>query len=74
MIDIQNIDYNECFKWSIVRYLNQTDHNLRRIVDGAKNLLNNLILNAKFPVKIRGLQKIEKKNSIGIMKKKMIYY
>ena len=26
-INIQNIDDNECFQWSIVRYLNPTDHN-----------------------------------------------
>ena len=27
LINIQNIDNNECFKWSIVRYLNSTDRN-----------------------------------------------
>ena len=67
MIDIQNIDDNECFKWSLVRYLNSTDHNLRRIIkayiDFAKKLNFN---NMKFPVKIRDIHKIEKKYSIGI--------
>ena len=26
LINIQNIDDNECFKWSLVRYLNPADH------------------------------------------------
>ena len=27
LINIKNIDNNECFKWSIVRYLNPANHN-----------------------------------------------
>ena len=27
LINIQNIDYNECFKWCLFRYLNYADHN-----------------------------------------------
>ena len=38
MINIQNIDDNECFKWCLVRYLHPADHNSRRItkVDKSK--------------------------------------
>ena len=31
MINIQNIDDNECCKWSLVRYLNPADHHPARI-------------------------------------------
>ena len=31
LINIQNIDDNECFKWCLVRYLNPADHNPIRI-------------------------------------------
>ena len=27
LINIQNIDDNECFKWYLIRYLNPADHN-----------------------------------------------
>ena len=67
LINIQNIDNNECFKCSIVTYLNLTDHNQGRITkvdqDFAKKLDFKYI---KFPVKIRDIHQIGKKNSIGI--------
>ena len=31
LINIQNIDDNECFKWCLVRQLNPAGHNPRRI-------------------------------------------
>ena len=31
LINIQNIDYNEYFKWSIVTYLNPADNDPRKI-------------------------------------------
>ena len=31
MINIQNTDDNECFKWCLVRYLNPADHHPVRI-------------------------------------------
>ena len=31
LINVQNIDANECFKWCIVRYLHPPDHNVKRI-------------------------------------------
>ena len=37
LINIQNTDYNECFKWSIVRYLNPSDHNPRKFTKADKD-------------------------------------
>ena len=67
MINIQNIDDDEFFKWSIVRYLNLTDHNPRRITKAEKDIAKKLdFKDIKFPLKVRDIHKIEKKNSIGI--------
>ena len=67
MIKIQNIDDNECFKWCIVRYLNYADHYPARIAKADKDFTKALdFKDINFPVKIRGIYKIENKNSIGI--------
>ena len=67
MINIQNIDDNESFKWPSVRYLNLSDLNPRRITKGDKDFAKKLdFKDIKFPVKIRDIHKIEKNNSIGI--------
>ena len=39
LINIRNIDDNECFKWSIVRYLNPVDHNPKGITEADEVLL-----------------------------------
>ena len=72
MINIQDIDDNECFKWSIVRHLNLVDHNSRRIAKADDNFAIKKLdfKGIKFPVKIRDIHKIEKKNSIGIRRKR----
>ena len=62
MINIQNIDDNECFKWSIVRYLNPADRNPARISKADKEFVNKFdFKDIKFPVKIRDIHKIETK-------------
>ena len=67
LISIQNIDDNECFKWTIVRYLNPTNHHPARITRADKDFAKMFdFKNIKFPVKIRDIHKIKKKNSIGI--------
>ena len=68
MINVQNIDENECFKRCLVRYLIPADHNPRRITKADKDFAKRLdFKDIKFPVKIRDIHKIEKKkNSIGI--------
>ena len=67
MINIQNIDDNECFRWNLVRYLNPVDRNLARITKADKEFTKKLDFKGiKFPVKIRDIYNIEKNNSIGI--------
>ena len=67
LINIQNIDENECFKLSLVRYLNPASHHLARITKVDRDFTEKLdFKDLKFPIKIRDIHKIEKKNSIGI--------
>ena len=64
MINIQNIDDNEWFKWCLVRYLNFADHHQARItkVDQAfsKILYFKYIT---FPFKVGNIHKIEEKRN-----------
>ena len=67
MINIQIIDDNECFKWFIVRYVNPTDHDPRRITKANKDFTKKIdFKDIKFPVKVRDMHKTEKKNFISI--------
>ena len=67
MINIQSNDDNECLKWCLVRYLNRANHHPARITKADKDFAKRLgFKDIKFPVKIRDIHKIEKKNSIGI--------
>ena len=43
-INIQNVDDNECFKWSLVRYLNLADHHPARITKVDKDFAKKLDL------------------------------
>ena len=62
MINIQNIDDNDCFKWSLVRYLNPADHNPPGITKAVKDFAKMLDFNdIKFPVKVIDMHKIELK-------------
>ena len=62
LINTENIDDNKCFKWPIARYLNPTDHNPRRTIKADKDFDKKLdFKDIKFPVKIRDIHKIEKK-------------
>ena len=67
MINIQNIDNNECFKWCLVRYLYSADHHPARIPKADKDFARVLdFKDIRFPVKIRDIYKIEKTNSIAL--------
>ena len=67
LINIQNIDHNECFKWCLSRYLNPADHHPARITKGDKGFAKSLdFKDMNFPVKIRDIHKIENYNSINI--------
>ena len=67
LINIQNNDDNECFKWFLVRYLNRAYHRPARTTKVDKDFAKNLDFKSiKFPVKVRNIHKIENKNSVGI--------
>ena len=61
-INIQNIDVNECFKWSIVRYLNAANHHPARITKADKDFVKKCdFKNLKFLVKITDIKKSKKR-------------
>ena len=67
MINIQTIDNNGYFKWYLVRYLYPADHISSRIRKSDKLFGDELDFeDIKFPVKIKDIHKIGKKNSTGI--------
>ena len=52
---------NECSKWCIVKYLHSADSHPARIRKTDEELADELDFEEiKFPVKIKGIQKIEK--------------
>lgn len=62
MINTQNNDDNQCFKWWLVRYVHPANHHLTRITKGDTHLAKRpLFKDIKFPFKTRNIQKIEKK-------------
>ena len=63
MINIPNIDDNECFKWSLVRYLNPAIYHPKADKDFA---IKPDFKDIKFPVKVRDIHKIGENNSVGI--------
>ena len=67
LINTQNIDDNECFKWCLVRYVRPADRKPARITIADKDFAKRLTCkDIKFPVKTRDIHKIEKKYSIDI--------
>ena len=59
LINIQNIDDDECFKWCLVRYLNPTDHYPARITKIVKDFAKKLnFIVMKFQVKVREIEKM----------------
>ena len=67
LINIQNIDDNECFIWCLFRYLHPADYNPRRITKADENFSKRLdFKDIRFPNKIRDTHKFEKTNSIDI--------
>ena len=67
LINIQTINDNERLMWRIVRYLHPADHHPARIRKTDEILADELNFEGiKFPVKIKDIHKIEKRNSIGI--------
>ena len=66
MVNIQNINDNECFKWYLVRYLHPVEYNLKRITKADNNFAKKIdFKEIKFPVKVRDIRNIERNNSIS---------
>ena len=62
LINIQKFDYNECFKWSLARYLNPENHCLARSTEAAEKFANKPdFKDIKLLVKVRDIHKIEEK-------------
>ena len=62
MINIQNTDDNEWFKWCLVRHINPANHNPRRITKYDKDFAKRFdFKDIKFPVKIRDIHKSKKR-------------
>ena len=66
LINIRNIDDNECFNWCIVRYLNLVDHHPARTTKADKDFVKKLDFKDIFSHLIRNIHKISKKSSIVI--------
>ena len=67
LININNIDYKEWFKWNFVRYLYPSDHQPARITKDEKYFAGTLYFKGiKFLVKVKDIQKIPKNNFIGV--------
>ena len=63
MINIQDIDGSECFKWYLVRYLNPADHHPARITKADEDFAKKLdFKDIKFPVKVKDIHKIKETN------------
>ena len=67
MINIKNIDDNECFKRCLDRYLNPEARNQARITKAEKEFVKKLdFKDINFLVKVSDVHKIEKEISISI--------
>ena len=67
LINVHNVDDNECLKLCLVRYLNLADHHSARVTKADTYFGKEIdFKDIKFPVKVGEFRKIETKNSIGI--------
>ena len=65
LINIQNIDDNECIKWCLVRYLHPSDHNSEIIKKVENDFIGELdFKELRFFVKTRSIHKLTKKLSV----------
>ena len=66
LINLQNDD-NQCFRWCHVRHLNPLEHHNERITQKDREIAKTLDYSGvTFPVTIRDMDKIEKRNKINI--------
>ena len=56
MVNIQNIDDNQCFKWFLLKYLHLANHHPARIRKADRSFGDELDFeDIKFPIKIRDI-------------------
>ena len=68
LINIQNTDEDECFKWCLVRHRNLASHHPARITKTDNEFARRLdFKDIKIIVKIRDIQKIENKIMLVLM-------
>ena len=70
MINLQNIDVNDYFKWILVRDLHPADDHPAQTKTAGKKFAKNLdFKDTKFPVRVRYIHKIEKRilSALGIL-------
>ena len=67
LTNIHSTKDNEYFKWYLVKYLHPADHD-SGVIKKIDRLFEDYIDfdDIKFPAKIKGINKIEKKNCFGI--------
>ena len=65
LINIQYFNDNQSLKWCLIKYLNPADHHPARIRKIGRIFECKLdFKNKKFPIKIRGIHRIETKNKL----------
>ena len=68
MLNIQNFDDTERFKWCLIRYLNPVNHHPAKIRKVDKLFADELDLeDIKFPVKVKDVHKIEKRILLALV-------
>ena len=68
MLNIQNFDDTERFKWCLIRYLNAVNHHPAKIRKVDKLFADELDLeDIKFPVKVKDVHKIEKRIFLALV-------
>lgn len=67
LIDMQNLENNECFRWCLIRYLNPVGKNPLRISKAHKNYVDELrFKEIKCPVTVKDYANNEEMNTIAI--------
>ena len=68
LINIQNTNDDECFKWCLIRYLNPADRNSAKITKAGQDFAKKPdFKETEFPVKTRNIQKVEKKTLLALV-------
>ena len=67
LINIQNKDDNECFRWCHIRHLNPQEKDAQRIKKSDREMVNTLDYSGiEFPVAVKHYNKIEVQNKIRV--------